>query len=327
VDVRFISAQGVEEHPAEDLKALLDRDSGFAWVDVPEWDDEADRILSEATGAHPLAIRDCRERSHVPRLRAYRDHLFAILHAPEPGDRGHVHLVELDLFIGIRFLVTVHGPLGEGVGLEAALRETASVLDKLEGGRFRPGTPAELAHAIVSGLVTRLETYVSKLASEIAALEREVMHGKSKDPEETLEMLFKIRHELLTVRTMAAGSREILARLATIGQFLPEEVRPFVEDLVDRYDRARNICDSEKEFLQGVVDFHQSRTATKMNIAMERLALITALVLPVTAVASIYGMNIIVNEQTDPLHIAGVVGVMVIVALGMLRWARRHGWW
>ncbi|MGH2740500.1 MAG: magnesium transporter CorA family protein [Actinomycetota bacterium] len=326
MDVRYIGAT-IEEHPVEDLKALLDRDDGFVWIDIPQWDGQAEEALEQTLGAHQLEIRDCVERSHVPKLRAYPQHLFAILHAPEPGDPGHVHLVELDLLIGFRFLVSVHGPLGDGVPLDAALRETEAVAGKIHDGRFSPKTPAELAHALVSGLLLRLEGYVSNLANQIASLERQVMKGDFKDPEEALERLFKVRHELLTVRTMAAGSREVLMRLTSLSAFLPEQVRPFIEDLVDRFDRARNICDSEKEFLQGVVDFYQSKTSTKMNVAMERLALISALVLPVTAVASIYGMNIIVNRQTDALHIAGVVGSMALVAIVMLRWARRHGWW
>lgn len=324
--VRFVG-ETLEEHSPQDLKALLERDDGFVWVDIPEWDDEAKDTFEETLGAHQLEVRDCMERSHVPKLVAYPQHLFAILHAPEAGDPGHVHLVELDLLIGMGFLVTVHGPLGEGVPLEAAMRETNTIVSKIEDGRFRPRTPPELAHAFVSGLLLRVEGYVSQLASKIAALERQVMKGDFKDPEEALETLFKVRHELLTVRTMAAGSREVLMRLTSLAAFLPQEVRPFIEDLVDRYDRARNICDSEKEFLQGVVDFYQSRTSTKMNVAMERLALISALVLPITAVASIYGMNIIVNARTDPLHILGVVGSMIVVAGFMLRWARRHGWW
>ena len=89
----------------------------------------------------------------------------------------------------------------------------------------------------------------------------------------------------------------------------------------------RSVCDSEKEFLQGVVDFYQSRTTVKMNIAMERLALIAALMMPLTAVAAVYGMNIIVPKETNLVHVGAVVGAMVLIGLAMLRWARRKGWW
>lgn len=139
--------------------------------------------------------------------------------------------------------------------------------------------------------------------------------------------MFRLRHELLTVRTMAAECREVYARMGSLARFLPPEGRPYIEDLEDRFGRVRSLCDGEKEFLQGVVDFYQSRTGTKMNIAMERLALIAAVLLPITAVASIYGMNVIVNTRTDFPHVVGVLGAMALLSLGMLRWAKRHGWW
>jgi Mg2+ and Co2+ transporter CorA len=87
------------------------------------------------------------------------------------------------------------------------------------------------------------------------------------------------------------------------------------------------MCEAEEKFLQGVLDFYQSRTATKMNVAMERLALITVILLPVTAVASIYGMNVIVNSTTDVQQLVFALVTMAVVSLATLFWARRQGWW
>jgi magnesium transporter len=327
MEVRWVSDGAVEIHGPEDITDLLDRDGGFVWVDVPECDDAAARTLSEAFGFHPLAVKACRERSHVPRIHPYTDHLFLVLHAPEPGEAGHVHLLELDQFVGRKYLVTTHGPLAEGVPLETALRETRAVATRMEVGRFRPRSPGELSHAIVSSLTRRMETFVSELASKIATMERRIMGEHVRDPEEVLEEMFRLRHELLTVRTMAAQSREAYARIVGMSRSVPEESRPFIEDAVDQYDRLRSLVDGEKEFLQGVLDFYQSRTTTKMNIAMERLALLAAVMLPVTAVASIYGMNIIVNRQTNVAHVLAVLVVMVGMMTFFLGWARRHGWW
>ena len=74
----------------------------------------------------------------MPRAHVYPDHLFVVLHAPEEGEGGHVHYVELDQFIGRGYLVTVHGPLAPSVPLDTALRETRAVLQRVEAGRLRP---------------------------------------------------------------------------------------------------------------------------------------------------------------------------------------------
>jgi len=290
-------------------------------------DAKARATLEQVFGCHPFAVRDCLERNFAPKLHAYPESLFLVVHAPLAGELGQVHLLELDEFISRHFLITVHGPLGAGVPLQSALQETQLVRARLDSGRLRPNTSAELSHAIVSSIALRQEDYVSSLAGRVAILERQLLGGGPIDTEQTLEELFRIRHELLTVRTMGAESREVYARMVGIARFLPEDARVYVDDLVDRLDRVRSLCDGEKEFLQGILDYHQSRTTTKMNMAMERLALITAVGLPITAIAGIYGMNVIVSDGTRPAHLAFVVAFMLAVSGLMLRYARRQGWW
>jgi magnesium transporter len=327
MDVRWVAADGIEDHQVKDLKALLEREHGFAWVDIPSCDAEATQVLSEVFGFHPLAVRACTERNHIPRVHAYADHVFVVLNAPEPGAAGHVHLLELDQFIGRRYLVTVHGPLGVGVSPDAALRDTRLVLERLRAGRLRPSSPLELSYAIVSALARGMAEVVRILAGTIAALERRILDQEQKDPERILHELFQVRHELLTVRTMAGQSREIYGRMGAVARFVPAEARPFIEDLMDQFARVRSLCEDEQHFLQGVVEFYQTKLTTRINVAMERLALIAALVLPVTAVSGIYGMNLIVNQETQPRAIAMVLALMLGVVLAMLVWAKRHHWW
>ena len=87
------------------------------------------------------------------------------------------------------------------------------------------------------------------------------------------------------------------------------------------------MADGEKEYLQGVIEFYQTRTNTKMTIAAERLAVIAAVTLPITALSSVYGMNLIVNDHTHSGQLAVVLAVMLAMSLILLRWAKRQGWW
>src|SRR5690349_5589761 len=128
MEVLLLTDGTVEHHQPADLTALLARGDGMVWVDIPECDEAAVRILTDVFGFHPLAVRDCVQRNRVARVHAYADHVFAVLHAPELGAAGHVHYVELDQFIGPRYLVTVHGPLNPAVDRAVALRETSAVL-------------------------------------------------------------------------------------------------------------------------------------------------------------------------------------------------------
>ncbi len=327
MEVFWLAGGVAQQREVAEIGALLAREDGLLWVDIPECDAEALRVLSEVFRFHPLAIRDCLERSHIPKLHAYPDHLFLIVHAPEPGAAGQIHLLELDYFVGHRSLVTVHGPLNPDVPLENALRETRAVAKRLLDGRLSPASPAELSHAIISAIAARMETFVAELTRKVAGLERRVMRREGGDFEEALEEMFRVRHELLTLRTMTSACRELYARMSALRRFLPPEAQPFIEDLTDHFERVRSVCDSEREFLQGVVDLYQSRTSVKMNIAMERLALLSAVMLPLTLLAGIYGMNIIVNDNTQTVELWVVLVSMGGVAAAILVWARKQGWW
>ncbi|MGZ4594591.1 MAG: CorA family divalent cation transporter [Actinomycetes bacterium] len=72
---------------------------------------------------------------------------------------------------------------------------------------------------------------------------------------------------------------------------------------------------------------YQTRVATKMTVAVERLAVLAAVTLPITAIASVYGMNVIVNQQTHVVQLVVVLAVMAAISAALLRWTKRQGWW
>jgi len=64
-----------------------------------------------------------------------------------------------------------------------------------------------------------------------------------------------------------------------------------------------------------------------MTVAVERLAVLAAVTLPITAVASVYGMNVIVNQHTHTVQLLLVLALMVAMSAALLRWTKRQGWW
>jgi Mg2+ and Co2+ transporter CorA len=142
-----------------------------------------------------------------------------------------------------------------------------------------------------------------------------------------LERLFLVRHELITVRTMAAQSHEIYARIDSLDRVVPEPGRAYASDLAEQFERLRSLADGESHFLYGVIDLYQTRVTTKMTVAMERLAVIAAITLPITALASVYGMNVISYDSNQGLQIVLVLLVMASISGLLLRWTKKQGWW
>jgi Mg2+ and Co2+ transporter CorA len=327
VELRWIDGDGMTRRDLTEIDDLLQRTDGFCWLDIPVWSDEAERLLANEFGFHPMALKDCRERNHIPRVHVYPNHTFIVVHAPEIGTGGHVHYLELDQFIGENYLVTVHGPLNPKVPLDAALRETRSVAERMEQGRLKPSSPFGLTYAIVSSIARRESALVAEIARQVGLMEQRVMAASDGEPQEFLTQLFTARHELLTIKTMASQGGAIYGRAIKLTTFAPAEGLKLMKDLLDQYKRVASIAHAQLDFLMGVTEFYRARTDTKMTIAAERLAVIAAITLPITATSSVVGMNVIVNERTLWIPLAILLAFMTTMSIMLLRWAKRQGWW
>ncbi len=327
MDVRLVTDAGVELRGVDDLEKLLSQDEGLVWVDIPACDAEGSRVLSEVFGFHPRAVRDCEQRNPVPKVHVYSDHVFVVLHAPEAGASGHVHYVELDQFVGPNYFVTVHGPLNPAVDPDAALVETSTLARRLDSGRLTATSSFELSFAVVTALTGRMREYLTVLTQDVWRLEQQVTAGQLGDSEQFLDAMFRVRHGLLALRTMATLSREVYGRMTTLTVFGTGRGQSLLTDIVDQFQRIATMADGQKDYLQGVIEFYQTRTNTKMTIAAERLAVIAAVTLPVTALSSVLGMNVIVNDSTHYGALVVLLVVMVVMSTMLLIWAKRKGWW
>jgi Mg2+ and Co2+ transporter CorA len=237
-----------------------------------------------------------------------------------------VHSIELDIFIAPTYVVTVHGPLNPSVDPRVAQIEVESVARRLDAGRWHPQTSSQLMHALVTGLNRQMDQHLSQLRYETWELEREVTSGALGNPEAFLEEMFSVRLGLQAIRTMAALDQEVYGRMNRLRALGPEG-RGLVKDSVDQFQRVMASASIQTEYLQGVIEFYQTRLNTKMTVAAERLAVIAAVTLPVTAVSSIVGMNVIVNDETHWFGLGLLMLLMATMSGILLTWARRQGWW
>ncbi len=324
MEVRWIpDAGGVEVRSPDELASLLRRTDGLIWVDVPDATRFDPGALRDAFGFDEAEIADCGQRSLVPKVIPHddRDYVFFILHTLD--DEGH--LLELDAFLGPRYLVTVHGPLTTGVPLELAQAETNATLDKLKAGTFRPATADHLAHDVIAGIELSLEQLLFRTAANAGALDRRAREGKTGKAEGFLEEIFHVRHGLTTVRNRAGQSKQACHTLAVF-EPVPERKALF-QDLEQRFERLTALCDGEREFVQGVLDFFESITNTRMNAAMNRLALISFIVLPASALIGFFGISSISYDRTNLRDTIFFAFLLLLLTLGTLRWTKSKGWW
>jgi Mg2+ and Co2+ transporter CorA len=281
------------------------------------------------------------ERNHISKIHFYGDHVFLVLHAPELGAGGHVHYVELDQFIGPNYLVTVHGPLNPVVDPKVAYADTGHVLHRLEIGELRPRTPMELSYAIVASLSRREIDLLALLAKESGRLEQRVTDtGHNDDPEQLLEELFEVGHQLLAIRTMATHSAETYSGMARRARSVPEADKPLISQLADRFQMVRSMADGQKDFVHGVIEFYQTRTTTHLTLAAESLANLTvqqnddmrritawvAIIAVPTAVTGFFGMNVAYPGFGQRTAFLVSVAIMVVAAIVLFAIFKSKKW-
>jgi magnesium transporter len=330
IGVYWVSETRIERHDVADVPTLLTWDDGFVWIDIPTVDEPARQLLTALFGFHTLAVQDCFEPSPVPKLHAYADHVFLVLHTPEDGRDGRIRHVEFNQFIGRHYLVTVHRPQEAGVAAAASIHETNAVRERLEAGRSHAGSPFELSYAIVTGLARCSEALVWTLARKVGDLEQHVLESRTAKPKHTqmtVEDLFRVRHELLTVQTMAAENRVVYARIAALARFIPPEGKPFIDDLQDQFDRVGAMCEVQSRFLQELLDYYQTRIASDLSEFVKRLTALGTILVSATLIAGIYGMNFSnMPELSWRFGYPLALGMMVAFGGVLAWWFNRKGW-
>ena len=330
VEVTFVPAGGgqLRSGGLGDLEAWRERGDGFVWLHADACDDELAAVLRDQLGMHPQAVQAMQERSHLPTFHGYPDAWFVVTHRPLLRRRaGHVHLLQLAALVRDDVLVTVHGPHSAEVNDDEVRHDTDGLRRRLAAARLTPRSPSELAHALFAALARTHEAILSTIATRVADLEQEVMTADFRRPEDLSDRMFLVRHELMTIRTMSGDVDEVFDRMASLQVRPPFNDHALYADLADRFRRIRAISDGEREFLAGIIDYYETRMNTKMTIAMERLAVLAAVTLPITALASVYGMNVIVNDRTESVQLIVAIAVMLVISGLLLRWTKRQGWW
>jgi Mg2+ and Co2+ transporter CorA len=327
MEAMVITGGRAEVVPIAALPAALADPEAIVWVDMPDLDEESLSVLRDVFGFHAVTIWECRQRQRMAKFHPYPDHVFVVLHSPELGDHGHVHYVELDQFIAANYLVTVHGPTNPAVPAHVPVRDTTLVWERILEGRLLPRSATEVSHAIVASVVRGMEETLEIVTEDVWGLEQEVTLGTMGDPEVFLDRMFRTRHALLAVSNIAATSLEIYDRMVLVARGITDQDHTMLGDNIDQFRRAHRLAELQREYLQGVIEFYRTRTDTKMTIAAERLAVIAVVTLPITALASVLGMNVIVNTRTQQIPLDIALAVMISMSAFLLRWAHRHGWW
>ena len=287
------------------------------WIELERQSADADKLLADVLKLHPLSIEDVWGPRGQPKIDDFDEYLYVILHGIGSKKRDKLELVEIDVVIGENWLVTHDrdGLVADDIGTE--LDHSPRLLQK---------GVAWLAHAFLDRAVDRYLPVIDQLDAEIEQLETDVL-AKAGTPRgsRVLKRILGFKRTLQDLRRMSIHQREILLRLSR-GDFgeIPPEAIPFFRDVYDHFLRINDIAEGYRDLVTSALDAYLSVQSNRMNEVMKTLTLMSTVMLPLTFIAGLYGMNFKHMPELEWLYgYPFVLGLMGAVTLGIL-WFFRH---
>lgn len=311
----------IQEHfTAADLPELLKDESAVIWIDMesPTADDE--QILLDVFKFHPLTVEDCRENRHYPKIEEFDGYIYFIVHgvtADISPDRFNT--IELDGFLGPNYVITYHHAMFRSINnVKQLLRTTPIACQR---------GPAFLLHQILDQIVDFYSPVLDDFDDRIDRLEQDIFALKRPNSE-ILTDIMALKRSVLRLRRISGKQMDILHRMSR-GEFvlIPNDMRPFYRDVYDHLIRVVDLSESYRDLISGSLDAYLSVVSNRMNEIMKVLTIFSAIMLPLTFIAGVYGMNF---DNMPELHSRygyfAVIVVMLVVAVGMLMFFKRRGW-
>jgi magnesium transporter len=272
--------------PAEPRAAELSA-NGLTWVhlDAPAGVEAAD--LAERFGWHPLDLEDVLSKRQRPKIDEYPEYLFVVLHFPwYDKSIQRLNAAELDVFLAGDYLVTLPNvELLPVTRLFRRCQEDEALREQL----FAKGS-GYLFYHVLDDLFDYCFPILDKIGHKLGALEDDVFEGRS---EGVVRDLSNAKQEIISYRKIIKPERSTLRLLERhVERFLPEELDLYFDDIVDASERIWDLLDNYKEVVEALEDTNESVISHRHNDVLRVLTVFSLILLPLTLIASVFGMNV-----------------------------------
>src|SRR5437899_5339559 len=312
-----VTASAPQSPPAE-LSA-----AGLTWIHLDAPTLTHAQELAEQYGWHPLDVEDVMSKRQRPKVDDYTDegYLFAVLHFPV-YDRAiqRLNAAELDVFVGPDYLVTL--PTVELLPITRLFRRCEED-DAFREQLFSKGS-GRLLYEVLDDLFDYCFPILDKIGHKLDSLEDDVFEGRS---EEVVRDISNAKQEIISYRKIVKPERSTLRLLERhVERFLPEELELYFDDIVDASERIWDILDNYKEVVEALEDTNESAINHRQNDILRVLTVVSVILLPMTLITGIFGMNVHFPGFGTAAAWWGIVAGMVVTLIGVLAFFRLKRW-
>lgn len=292
---------------AADISELRLEDDNIIWADVSDPTSRDFEELAEEFGFHPLSIEDCRNEHQRPKIEEFTGYYFIVLYEAQlagPGDS--LELRELNIFLGKNYLVTVHSrPIR---AIETAKRLWHEWMDRAEEGA------GLLAYLLIDAIVDDYLPLLDIISERMDDLEDSIF-GEWRA--EVIEEIFMVKKKLLYLRRSITPLRDVFNTMLRREQpIFGRGIHIYFQDVFDHLIRVADTIDTLRDMLGSTMDAYLSVSGNRMNKIMKRLTSISTILMSVTLVAGIYGMNFVFMPELRWRY-GYVYALISMVAIGL----------
>jgi magnesium transporter len=302
------------------LPELLKDEQSVVWVNMDQPSKVDEDVLLNVFKFHPLTVEDCRENRHYPKVEEFPGYLYLIVHGVRADTSpDHFNTIELDAFLGPNYVITYHHDEFRSIENVKQLIRTSPVACQ-RGAAF-------LLHQILDQIVDYYSPVLDNFDERIDQLEEDIFTLKRPN-NSILEQVMDLKRGVLRLKRISAKQREVLLRISR-GEFvlIDQQMLPFYRDVHDHIVRVTDLAESYRDLISGSLEAYLSVVSNRMNEIMKVLTIFSAIMLPLTFIAGVYGMNFDnMPELRRPYGYYTVWAIMITVALGMLFLFWRRGW-
>ena len=294
----------------------------LTWVNIEKPTEQETEYLAQNYPFHPLDLDDCLSRIQRPKIDEYKDYLFLVFHFPVFHKEARVTTSsQVSVFIGPKYLITLHkGELKPLVKLfrECQIDEESRQENLSQGSGY-------LLYRIIDRLVDYCLPILNKIGENIERTEDDIF--SSRGMPRAIEKISMLRRDVISFRRTIWPMRAVIGSLELkIRRFTQMDLAVYFGDTVDHVDKIWDGLDEYKEIIEGLNDAYDSLATNRTNEVMRMLTIIATILLPLTVVASVYGMNIPLPFQNSSYSFILVLAIWIVIVSGMLYFFRRQHW-
>jgi magnesium transporter len=274
--------------------------------------------IGKLYGIHPLTQEDILHVDSRPKFEEYSRYVVAILQMLY--FENSVQSEHLGIVLFTDTVISFQEPRGGDAFdiVRNRLRECK--------GRVRKMGPDYLAYVLIDAVVDHYFFVIEKIGEKIEHLDDEILTNPGRN---VMGEIHELKREVLLARKLIWPAREmILNMMRSETDLISETHTIYLRDVHDHINRVTDTIEQYRETLNSIMEVHLSNNANKMNEVMKALTVISAIFIPVTFIAGVYGMNFkYMPELESPYGYWITIGVMLVVMVGMGWYFKRKSWW